>query len=74
MHIVAAEALYPTRVHHALNEIIPLHAVLVSGSVREMRERRFPKPVLFQFPEIFQFAAHMKAHRPIVILAINRVL
>ena len=74
MHIVATETLYAARVHHASDEIIALHAVLVSGSVREIHERLFSELVLFQFPEILQPASHMEADRPIIIFALDWIL
>ena len=40
MRIVAAEACDTATVHHALHEIISLHAILVSGAVRIMGEGR----------------------------------
>jgi hypothetical protein len=41
-------------VHHALDEIVPLHSILVRSTIRKMRERQFTQFVLFQLPEILQ--------------------
>jgi hypothetical protein len=38
VRIVAAETGDAARVHHALNEIVASHAVLVRGAVRKVRE------------------------------------
>ena len=71
MIITATEALYTTRLHHALGEIVALHPVLVCGALGKTHERQFAELVFFLFPEILQFAAHVKAHRPVVILALH---
>ena len=55
MRIVATEASHPAPVHHALHEIIALHAVLVSGAVGVVRERRLAQCVFLKLPEILQF-------------------
>jgi hypothetical protein len=41
MNVVASEAGDPAAVHHALYEVIALHAILMSGAIGEMRKRRF---------------------------------
>ena len=38
MHIVAVEAGHTAPIHDALNEVVPLHPVLVSRTVSEMHE------------------------------------
>ena len=52
VHIVAGETGDAARVHHALHEIVALHAILVRGAVGEMSEGRLAELVLFQLPEI----------------------
>ena len=52
MNIVATEACDSASVHHALHEIISLHAVLMSSSVREVREGGLAKFVFFKLPKI----------------------
>lgn len=74
MDIMATETLYSTRVHHALDKIIALHAVLMRGSVREIHERCFSKLVVFQLPEILQSASHVEPDGPIVVFAFDWVL
>src|SRR6185503_19141677 len=74
MRIMAAETGHAVLVHRALDEIIPLHPVLVRGAVREMRERRLAEFVLLELPVIFQVAAHLKTNRPVVILTGDRIL
>ena len=43
--IVTTETRYAARIHEALNEIVPLHAIFVSGAVSKMGEGCFPKLV-----------------------------
>ena len=52
VRIVAAETGDAERIHQALNEIVALHAVLVRGAVRKVREARFAELVLFEPPNI----------------------
>ncbi len=54
VRIVAAKACNAAPVHHALYKIIPLHAVLVRGGFREVRERGLAQRVLLQLPKILQ--------------------
>jgi len=74
MNVVATEAAYAMSVHHALHEVVSLHAVLVRGSVREVGERLFSQLVLFQLPVVPQVPTRLKADRPIVVLPVYRVL
>jgi hypothetical protein len=71
MGIVAAEALHAAVVHDALNKIIPLHSVLVSCSLCEVRERSLAQLVLFQTPEIVEILADVETYRPVKILSID---
>ena len=71
--IVATETRDAARVHEALNEIVPLHAVLVGGPIGEVREAYFSKLVLLQSPEVRQVQSNMKADGPIVILSLDRI-
>ncbi len=52
MHIVAIEACDAVPVHHALREIVPLHAVLMRRAVRKVIEVRLSERAVFQPPEI----------------------
>ena len=52
VYVVTTEAGYPSAVHHALHEIVPLHAIFVSRAVSEMRERRLTDLVFFELPVI----------------------
>lgn len=74
MGVMTAEALHAVRVHHALDEVIALHTVFVSGAIGEMRKRQFAQLVFFQLPEVSQIPAHVEAHRPVVILAFDGIL
>jgi len=72
MNVVAVETRDAAAVHYALYEIIALHAVLVCGAVREVKEiRRFTERVVLQFPEIREPHPYVIAHGPIVILAFD---
>src|SRR5207245_3325106 len=50
VNVVARETRDAALVHLALNEIIPLHPVLVRRAVGKMRERRLPQFVFLQLP------------------------
>jgi len=54
VHIVATEAGDAAAVHHALHEIISLHAIFVGCAVGEMRECGFAEVVFLQLPIILQ--------------------
>jgi len=73
VRVMAIDARDASRVHQALHEIIALHAVLMRCSVGEMRKRQLAQLVVFKFPEIDQFFAHVKAHRPIVVFAFDGI-
>ncbi len=70
MYVVAIETGNAATIHHALNEIVALHAVLVCGAVREIKKiLRFSKSVVFQLPIVRELQSHVIANGPIVILA-----
>ena len=73
VRIMATRARDASRVHQALHEIIALHAVLMRCPVGEMRKRQLAQLVVFQFPKIDQFFAHVKANRPIVVFAFDGI-
>ena len=54
VRIVATETRDAARIHEALNEIVALHAILVSGAVSKMREGCSPELVLLEPPEILE--------------------
>jgi hypothetical protein len=72
--VVAAETGDAARVHNARHKIVALHAILVPGAVREMRESCLTELVFFQLPEILQIQAHMESNRPVIILPFDRAL
>jgi hypothetical protein len=74
VHVVAAETRDAARIHQALDEVVPLHPVLVAGCVGKVRERRLTELVLFEFPEVLQRSALMEADGPVVVLPGNRAL
>ena len=61
-------------VHHALDEVVSLHAVLVGGAIGEMREGCLAQLVLFQFPEVLQLGADVESYRPVVVFSFDRVV
>src|ERR1700693_4169051 len=69
MSVVTSEAGNAVGIHGAGNEVVALHAILVGGSVGEMRERCFAEFVLFQFPEIVQTLAHLESDGPVISLS-----
>jgi hypothetical protein len=73
VRIVATETGNAPRVHETLNEIVALHAVLVSGPVGEMRESCFAELVFLQSPKVRQVQSNMKADRPVVVFSIDGI-
>ena len=73
VRIVATETRDAACVHEALNEIVALHAVLVSSAVGKMREARFAELVLFKLPKIRKVQSNVEADGPVVILAFDRI-
>ena len=71
--VVAAEARDSALVHHALHEVVSLHAVLVRGAVGEVGEACFAQPVFLQLPVILQLPALVKADRPVEVASFDRV-
>ena len=71
--IMAAEARDATAVHHALDEVVALHPILMTRSIGEMRECRLAELVIFQFPKISQIQTLLKTYGPVVILAADRI-
>src|ERR1700691_3310092 len=51
-------------VHHALNEVVPLHPVLVRRTVGKIVEVGLAENVLFELPEIRQFEPHLITNGP----------
>src|SRR5262245_52796281 len=74
MNVVAAETRDPALVHRTLHEVVPLHPILVSGAIGEVRESCFTDLVFFQLPEVLQIAPLVESHRPVVVLALDRVV
>src|SRR5665213_1586343 len=73
MRIVATETGDAARIHQALGEIVTLHPVLVRGAVRKLGEGEVAELVVFALPVVLEVCADVKANRPIVILAVDRV-
>ena len=73
VRIVATETRDAARVHEALDEIVALHAVLVSGAVGKVREACFTELVLFKLPKICKVQSNVEADGPVVVLAFDRI-
>ena len=71
MHIMAGRACDTVLVHNALHEVIPLHSVLVCGSVREMGERRLTQGDVFELPIIFKVKTDVVSDGPVVGFALD---
>jgi hypothetical protein len=52
MHIMTTEALDASSVHDALNKIVALHPILMSGAVGKMRKTGFTQFVFLELPEV----------------------
>src|SRR5262249_5508785 len=52
--VVATEAGHAAGIHHAADEIVALHAVLVGGAVGEVGEAGFARLVLLETPELLE--------------------
>ncbi len=52
MDVMAGVAGNASSVHHALDEVIPLHTVFMRGAVRKMSKAGFAQLVPFQLPII----------------------
>ena len=74
MRIVTARAGHAVAIHHALHEVVALHAVLVCRAIREMREGGLAELVFFEVPEILQLFALLESRRPVHVLAFDRVM
>jgi len=73
VHVVAREAGNPVLVHYALHEVIALHAVLVRGAIRKVREGELAEGVFFELPEVAEIEPDMIADGPIVIFPFDRI-
>src|SRR6185369_4334013 len=65
VRIVTAETADAPPVHQALDEVVPLHPILVTGTVREMREGGLPELVLFELPVVFELIALVEPDWPV---------
>ena len=58
-------------VHHALNKVIALHPIFVSGPIRKMRESRLPQCVIFELPIVRKTKTGAVPYGPVVRLAFD---
>ena len=73
VRIVTIKAGNAAAVHHALDEVIALHAVLVRRAVGKMSETQIAKPVVFELPIIPQVETNVKADGPVVVFSIDGI-
>lgn len=71
MHIVTGSTGDALPVHHALDEIVTLHPVLVRCPIREVCEGGLPQRVIFELPVVREMESGAIADRPIVSLALD---
>src|SRR5215469_4931530 len=74
MDVVATEAPDASAVHQALNKIVALHPVLMRSAVGKIVEVGFPQLASLEFPVVLQVESHLKAHGPVIMLALDRIL
>ena len=72
MRIVATETGDSPAVHHALHEIVALHAILVRGAVREIVKVGLVQRMVFKFPEILKLKANVIPDGPVVVPPLDR--
>src|ERR1700733_172185 len=69
VHIVACCAGHAMTVHHALNEIIALHTVLMRRAISEMREVGLTQRDVVKLPVVHKTKTGMTATRPVIGLS-----
>ena len=72
VNIVAGRASDTVAVHYALNEVVPLHPVLVRCAIGEMPEICLPKRDVFELPVVHKTYAYVVANRPVIGFAFNQ--
>ena len=71
--LMTAEAGHTAPIHHAFDEIVALHPVLVPGAVCKVHEVGLAEFVFLELPVIAQIATLVKPDRPIVVLRQDRI-
>src|SRR5215831_13876868 len=74
VNIMTTEAGDAAAVHHALNEIVSLHSILVGSALGKVRKTLLAQFVLLEFPKILEFQPLMKPNGPVVVLTFDGVL
>src|SRR5436190_2240613 len=74
VNVVTREAGHAVFVHRALDKVITLHSILVSGAIGEMSKGGLAELVLLQLPEVFEIRSLMESDGPVVILSLDRIL
>ena len=74
MHVMAAEAGDAAAIHEAVDEVVRLHAVLLRRALCVVSKRRLTEMPFFERPEILQLQPDVEADRPVVVLAVVRIL
>lgn len=74
MNIVTAKAVHTVRAHCALNEIVPLHPILVGGTVCKVRKALHAELVFLELPIIVEIFSDVETHGPVIISRRDRLL
>jgi len=71
VNIVAGRAGDAAAVHHALDEVVALHPILVCSAIGEVQEIRLPKRDVFELPVVYETKADVIPNRPVVGFAFD---
>jgi len=71
VYLVAIEAAHLTVIHHALNEVVALHSILVSSGVCPIEEVGRTKTMFLERPVVGQTLSGKESYGPIEILSHN---
>ena len=71
VYVVARCAGDALPVHHALNKVIALHPIFVSGPIRKMSESRLRRCVILEFPVVGQAETCAVTNGPVVSLSFD---
>src|SRR6185312_12923876 len=73
VYLMTIEAAHSAVVHHALREIVTLHAVLMRGAVGVVEETWRPQANVFQIPMICEPLTGKKSYWPVVVFSCNGI-
>lgn len=73
VNLVAIRAADLAVIHIALNEVVPLHPVLVCRHISILIEVGRPGLQFFELPVVRKLLADFKAYRPVIVFALDGV-